>query len=431
MAGLDKVEGHSELVSLARDCLQLHPGQRPQDAGQVARRVSRYQERLEHERKKAEFAAVEAQLVAKEERKRRRILTAAATCAFVACCVGGWLIWRLAWQLKQNAELHEQVVDVTATEGYRVQTVGAYLEYESGRIEQARQMLELAPRQRRNWEWHYLNDQVDQSVLRIPTEEDTIDHVGFIEGTDWIAAVFNNNVAHIWNRQSGQHVKSSSPGAGTALAIASTGRFALSVLDDSGDFVLWDTTTGDTLCRTPGVESGIRYGAVAHDGLRFAIQTRDLLYVYSAQLSECIRTSEGSGPPVFVREENWLVSLGQDAFHFWDLDDSSNPRPPVHHGDFDNVRLYAVDRFGKLLAAQVDYYVIRVWDLATGLHRDLNISERGRRPMGGFYIRRNRNTSRGIDNRCRSGALESSLRRIARYVQIRGRADLLDSRCDL
>jgi tetratricopeptide (TPR) repeat protein len=109
LSRLDESGADPELVALARRCLAVEPGDRPADAGVVARAVNVYlsgvQERLrrtELERAAAEARVVEAQAKVAAERRARRFLLGLAAALLLLVLVGGGVgLW---WREQQEGD---------------------------------------------------------------------------------------------------------------------------------------------------------------------------------------------------------------------------------------------------------------------------------------------------------------------------------------
>ncbi len=89
MARLEGCGADAELIALARDCLAADHEQRPRNAGEVARRMSAYQDGVRDRLRAAELARVEAQTRAEEERKRRKVTVALAASVLALVVLGG------------------------------------------------------------------------------------------------------------------------------------------------------------------------------------------------------------------------------------------------------------------------------------------------------------------------------------------------------
>jgi hypothetical protein len=78
------------LVGLCRDCLAPVPEGRPRHAGEVAERVAAYQAEVRERLRQAELERAQAEVRAREERKRRRL---AATLAGVLVALAAVAVW--------------------------------------------------------------------------------------------------------------------------------------------------------------------------------------------------------------------------------------------------------------------------------------------------------------------------------------------------
>ena len=105
---LDECGADEELISLAKQCLEVEPSDRPKDATALAERIGEYLASVETRMRDAELAKVEANARAIEERKRRRVILGLAASILTTLCVagGGWL-----WVKQKDAELAQVEAD--------------------------------------------------------------------------------------------------------------------------------------------------------------------------------------------------------------------------------------------------------------------------------------------------------------------------------
>jgi eukaryotic-like serine/threonine-protein kinase len=89
------------LVSLARDCLEPLPKDRPKDAGVVAQRIADHLASVEERARQAELDAVHAASEARRAQRGRRTTLALATVALVAIVGGGGGFY--AWKASERA----------------------------------------------------------------------------------------------------------------------------------------------------------------------------------------------------------------------------------------------------------------------------------------------------------------------------------------
>jgi serine/threonine protein kinase len=101
MTRLDNCHADSELIAVAKHCLELEPGNRPRDAGKLAERVTEYLESVETKLRETEIRRAAQAARADEEAKRRRVslALAASVCLFIVLGSGSWL-----YVLHQKAE---------------------------------------------------------------------------------------------------------------------------------------------------------------------------------------------------------------------------------------------------------------------------------------------------------------------------------------
>jgi serine/threonine-protein kinase len=117
---LDASGADSELIVLVHDCLAAEPERRPRNAGEVARRMSRYQAGVQERLRAAELARVEAQATAKSERARRRLTVAlAASVLIVIGLLGGGSTY-LAHQRMARLAATSRVVTGALAEAQRL-----------------------------------------------------------------------------------------------------------------------------------------------------------------------------------------------------------------------------------------------------------------------------------------------------------------------
>jgi serine/threonine-protein kinase len=122
---LDESGADPELVVLARQCLAAEPGDRPADAGAVARAVNGYLSAVQERLRRTELERAAAQAQAGEERKRRRVQLILAAVVLFLVVGGGSVVW--LWQQQRQAT--DQAVEVAMSEArlLRGQALGAPL----------------------------------------------------------------------------------------------------------------------------------------------------------------------------------------------------------------------------------------------------------------------------------------------------------------
>ncbi|MEM6468390.1 MAG: tetratricopeptide repeat protein [Planctomycetota bacterium] len=105
---LDACGADDQLVELTKHCLQFKQSDRPSDAGEVSRRISRYLESVEEQVHEKEIQIAEETARAGEERKRRKAVLAlsAGILGLLLLGGGGW-----KWNQNQLAAQREALVE--------------------------------------------------------------------------------------------------------------------------------------------------------------------------------------------------------------------------------------------------------------------------------------------------------------------------------
>lgn len=110
LSRLEHCGADTALMALCRDCLTPAYEGRPRDAGVVAERVAAYQAEVQERLRHAQLAKAQAEVKAREERKRRRSLIAFVLVLLVIATLSIWLALRAthAEQKARNSEMVAQ-----------------------------------------------------------------------------------------------------------------------------------------------------------------------------------------------------------------------------------------------------------------------------------------------------------------------------------
>jgi serine/threonine protein kinase len=120
---LERVEGHAELCSLCRRCLQFEPDSRPADASLVADGVSAYLASAEKRARQADTERREAAVRSAEDLKHRRLQTRTAVLVAAVSFIGAAIaFWQ--WRQASNANARANAALVLADDRFeQAQTV--------------------------------------------------------------------------------------------------------------------------------------------------------------------------------------------------------------------------------------------------------------------------------------------------------------------
>ena len=95
---LDTCGADADLIALAKHCLELEPADRPKDAGELAQRVTEYQDSVETKLRETELQRASEAARVVEQKKRLRVTLALAAAVVTMLLGGGSFAW---WQNEQ------------------------------------------------------------------------------------------------------------------------------------------------------------------------------------------------------------------------------------------------------------------------------------------------------------------------------------------
>jgi Flp pilus assembly protein TadD/serine/threonine protein kinase len=137
-ARLDGCGSDSELIVLCKRCLAPDPSDRPRDGGEVSAAVTAYLSGVEERARAAELRRAEAEVRAREERKRRRVQFTLAASVLVLFGLGGLGAWWRERGRAAEARARDGVESALARSaelraGYRYDDAAAALD-QAGRL---------------------------------------------------------------------------------------------------------------------------------------------------------------------------------------------------------------------------------------------------------------------------------------------------------
>ena len=327
---LNDCQADSELISLAKQCLQPVSQDRPADASSVAESVANYQRKVEERLRSAEVAAAQAETRSVEERKRRRVFGAliASGFAFVVVTLGS-LVWHWGEQARHAEQLTVIQRDKAASlqaQVYRLNMTSAFAEFASQNYIQARRILDSTSTEHRAWEWHYLDGQLDQSFHNFPLPSRAL-AAAFVRSGDLLLALDKSNTAHVWDTMKSDEVSRSSI-KGFAVAMAPNGHWILSC--DQHPF-LWDGLTGNVIRQfpkwpqpqhMPGHETFVyRRSAISANADHVAFPVDRHLCLFDGQTKKRLKQFRVHRllSVRFSADGRWLVWTDGMTIHFWDV----------------------------------------------------------------------------------------------------------------
>ncbi len=190
-----------DLETICLKCLQKAPGKRYESAEAVADDLARWTNGL----------TIQARPVGAVERTvrwaRRKPAVAVLSAAVVLVALAG--LFGIVWNW-QKAQTHAEEADAAATAArnsvragsraaHRANIVATSSALQLNNVSVARQTLEAAPEEHRNWEWQYFHHQVDTSnyVLRWP--DAVVSRVAVTPDGAYVTLLALDNSVRVWD----------------------------------------------------------------------------------------------------------------------------------------------------------------------------------------------------------------------------------------
>jgi WD40 repeat protein/serine/threonine protein kinase len=388
-ARLDACGADAELVLLTKRSLSRLKGDRPSNAAAVAEAVTAYQAGVQERLRRAELERTEAQVRAKESRKRRRVAVALGSLVLFVLIVG------IAATLSQYQRVVEQRDDldkeiglkkIALTEArenlYVAQTDLVRNQYEATNIEHVRELLancvpkNEAEKDLRGFEWHYWNHRTHLELLTFKGHTSPVAGVCFSPDSTRVASASLDGTIKVWDSASGQELLTLkghgmegdvcfSPD-GTRLASASN-----EAGNNPGDVKVWDSTSGQELLTLKG-HTGPVYGVrFSPDGTRLASASTDqTVKVWDSASGQELLTFKGHNSVVtgvcISPDGTRLASASLDStLKVWDSG-SGQELLTLSKGNNGVVEGVCFSPDGTRLASASYDHTVMVWDSTSG-----------------------------------------------------------------
>ena len=259
--------------------------------------------------------------------RRNRLTALASGLALLSVLVGSLVIASLQTSKSERVAFERSRADVQA---YAANIAAAQASIEAGRVDVAREHLNLCPPERRGWEWNHLHSRLDESVLTIQLGgTGSHDVVTTEDGTELVVAAASGEL-EVFDALDGtrrwQRASTLSGTLSVQLSLQPGGPLACVAIDRAG-WGIWDLEQRREVFVQPQPKAWSFATAFHPDGSRLAICSRYGLEVRDAtNFENRLFATEGETPLyglVFTPDGERLLTRSVEHLLVFDAEDGT------------------------------------------------------------------------------------------------------------
>lgn len=323
--------------------------------------------------------------------RRHRAATATAAAFAVVLVVAlatSLTFWRAAVRDRDRAQAAENEERAARDDEQRHRKAAEWQSYvanisaaqaslHSNNVVAARRRLDLAPRQFRNWEWSWLQNQLDGSTKTLNGHTSYVEAVAYSPDGAQLATASWDKTVHIWDVRSGSLERIIElPAEAWAMTFDPSGKtIAIGCWD--GQVRLWDTEKRSIRATLSAPKQQIWYIAIDAGGTQLACAfggsgtpSQAGIVVWKLETAEAIAQFPAQGRTVglaFLPDSRRLLTANADGLQVWDV--TSGQAATHALPNVGGVGALALDPVNNRMAVAVNDAAIAVIDIDRGVEQ--------------------------------------------------------------
>ena len=308
--------------------------------------------------------------------RRNRTLVGGVLTTFMALVIGIVGIGVQARRVTRERDLARQAERLAENRAYAANIAAAQAALGATDVVTARQRLDAASPEWRNWEWHYLKSRLDSSLAKLTGHEHHVWSVDFGPDGTWLVSGSIDGTARVWDEASGRLLRTIDVGGRVRSAAVSPDGQRVVAATEGGALSVWGIPTGAKLMTLSSDGDGFSGTSFSPDGTMIASASSDgTARVWSSDSGELLITLEH---PDWVQDicfspdsTRVATSCRDNVARLWDLSTGAASLeipvlPSTKEWTFVHSWAVTIDPAGEILATGCHDGVIKLWNAATG-----------------------------------------------------------------
>ncbi len=321
--------------------------------------------------------------------RRNKTLVGGVAATFLAMIVGISATSIQTVRMTRERNVAQRAEQVAAQRAYGANIAAALAALRANDVLTARQHLDAADPDLRNWEWRYLAAQLDTSVVTLAGHEHHVWSVAFLNAGNQLATSSADGTVKLWDLATGRATQTIPIARSTVRRVAvSPDERLLATAAEDGSVQLWCRETGARVLQLAGHNAPVMDVAFSPNGTLLASASYDkTVRVWNASsgaLLQTLRHPHWVNRLCFSSDSSRLATSCRDNIaRVWNLASASvvcavEIAPATRANDHVHCWAVTLDPAGTILATGGHDGLIRLWDTSTGALEHMLVGHTGR-----------------------------------------------------